>query len=125
MLELNGIQLDFDITSPSDVMRYQQAGERMEAEGAALTYPTMAPEDPAFLGAYVEMLNGQLRIFGNFIDEVFGDGVARQLLGGNPSLSKVIQINDALESALEQQGKEFGVRLRKYKPNRATRRRKQ
>ena len=125
MLELNGIQLDFDITSPSDVMRYQQAGERMEAEGAALAYPAMAPEDPAFLDAYVEMLNGQLRIFGNFIDEVFGDGVARQLLGGNPSLSKVILINDALESALEQQGKEFGVRLRKYKPNRATRRRKQ
>lgn len=124
MLELNGIQLDFDITSPVDVMRYKQAGERMEAEGEALVYPTMSPEDPAFLDAYVEMLNGQLRIFGNFLDEAFGDGVALQLLGSNPSLNTVIQVNDGLEAAMEAQGRDFGVKLKKYKPNRATRRSK-
>ena len=84
--------------------------------------PTLAPNDPAFLDAYVEMLNGQLRLFGNFIDEVFGDGVAEQLLGNNPSLNKVAEISDALGAAMEEQGKEFGVKLQKYKPNRATRR---
>ena len=68
------------------------------------------------------MLNGQLRLFGNFIDEVFGDGIAQQLLGNNPSLNKVTEINDALGNAMEAQGKDFGVKLQKYKPNRATRR---
>nr|DAG16925.1 MAG TPA: tail assembly chaperone [Caudoviricetes sp.] len=124
MIEVNNIQLDFDITSPSDVLRYKQAGERMEAEGANIALPTVAPDAPGFLDAYVDMLNAQLRLFGNFIDEVFGDGVAEQLLGNNPSLNKVAEINDALSLAMEAQGKEFGVKLQKYKPNRATRRAK-
>lgn len=122
MLTVNNIQLDFDITSPSDVLRYKQAGEHMETEGATLTMPTLSPEDPAFLDAYVGMLNDQLRLFGNFIDEVFGDGVAEQLLGNKPSLNKVAEINDALGAAMETQGKEFGIKLQKYQPNRATRR---
>lgn len=124
MIEVSNIQLDFDITSPSDVLRYKRAGERMEAEGAAIALPTLAPDDPGFLDAYVEMLNGQLRLFGNFIDEVFGEGVAEQLLGNNPSLNKVAEINDAMSVAMEAQGTEFGVKLQKYKPNRATRRTK-
>ena len=124
MIEVNNIQLDFDITSPSDIVRYKLAGERMEAEGANITLPTLSPDDPGFLDAYVDMLNAQLRLFGNFIDEVFGDGVAEQLLGNNPSLNKVNEINDALGVAMEAQGKEFGVKMQKYKPNRATRRAK-
>lgn len=124
MIEVNNIQLDFDITSPSDVLRYKQAGERMEAEGANIALPSLAPDDPGFLDAYVEMLNAQLRLFGNFIDEVFGDGVAEQLLGHNPSLNKVAEINDAMSAAMEAQGTDFGVKLQKYKPNRATRRAK-
>lgn len=122
MIEINNVQLDFDITSPTDVLRYKQAGERMEAEGANIALPAVAPDDPSFLDAYVDMLNAQLRLFGNFIDEVFGDGVAQQLLGSNPSLNKVTEINDALALAMEAQGKDFGVKLQKYKPNRATRR---
>ena len=122
MLTVNNVQLDFDITSPSDILRYKQAGDRMETERQALTLPNVSPDDPSFLDVYVEMINGQLRLFGNFIDEVFGDGVAEQLLGNNPSLNRVAEINDTLSTALETQGKEFGVKLQKYQPNRATRR---
>lgn len=124
MIEINNVQLDFDITSPSDVLRYKQAGEHMEAEGEKIAIPNVSPDDPGFLDSYVDMLNGQLRLFGNFIDEVFGDGIAQQLLGSNPSLNKVTEINDALAGAMEAQGKDFGVKLQKYKPNRATRRAK-
>lgn len=122
MITVNNIQLDFDITSPTDVLRYKQAGEHMETEGAGITMPNISTDDPKFLDAYVEMLNTELRLFGNFIDEVFGDGTAEQLLGNNPSLNKVAEINDALGDAMEAQGKEFGIKLQKYKPNRATRR---
>ena len=125
MITVNNIQLDFDITSPSDILRYKRGGEAMEVASAALPLPTLEADDPGFLDAYVEMLNAELRLFGNFIDDVFGDGVAEQLLGNNPSLSKVTEINDALGEAMESQGKEFGVKLQKYKPNRATRRAQQ
>lgn len=121
---VNGIELEFDITSPTDVLRYKAAGDRMEAEGAAIAMPSLQPDDPDFLDTYVDMLNAQLRLYGDFLDEVFGDGVAQQLLGDNPSLNKIAEINDALGEAMETQGKEFGVRLQKYKPNRATRRTK-
>ncbi len=123
MIEINNVQLNFEITSPTDIQRYKQAGERMEAEAADIKLPALEPDAPGFLDAYVDMLNAELRLFGNFIDEVFGDGVANQLLGSNPSLSKVTEINDALTAALEAQGKDFGVRLQKFKPNRAARRR--
>jgi hypothetical protein len=122
MLTVNGTELDFDITSPADITRYKQAGERMEAEAEKVKIPTVKTDDPAFLDAYLDMLNSQLRLFGNFIDEVFGDGIAGRLLGGNPSLNKVTEINEALGAAMEAQGKEFGVKLQKYKPNRTTRR---
>lgn len=122
MLTVNGIKLNFDITSPMDVLRYKQAGERMEAESEKAASPAAKPDDPKFLEAYVAMLNGELRLFGDFIDEVFGDGVATQLLGDNPSLNKVTEINEAIGAAMEAQGKDFGVRLQKYKPNRASRR---
>lgn len=122
MLNLNGISVEFDITSPFDVQRYKRAGENMEAAAQQLSSPALDPDDPKFLDAYIDMLNGELRIFGNFIDEVFGDGIAAQLLGTNPSLNKVAEINDALEVALETQGRDFGVKLQKYKPNRAARR---
>lgn len=124
MLKINELELDFDITSPMDVMRYKQAGEHMEAAAAGLSYPEVSAEDPGFLDVYVEMLNGQLRLFGNFLDEVFGEGVAQKLLGGNPSLNRVTEVNEALSQALAAQGQEFGVRLQKYQPNRATRRKK-
>lgn len=119
---VNGIELQFDITSPADVLRYKAAGEKMEAEGAKIAMPPLQPDDPAFLDTYVDLLNAQLRLFGDFIDEVFGAGVAAQLLGNNPSLNRVAEINDALGDAMEAQGKEFGVKLQKYKPNRAMRR---
>ncbi len=125
MIIVNDIQLDFDITSPSDVLRYKQAGEHMEAEAATIPPLVLDKNDPGFLDAYIGMLNGELRLFGNFLDDAFGDGVAKQLLGNNPSLNKVSEINDALSEALEAHGKDFGVKLQKYKPNRATRRAKQ
>ncbi|NLL92508.1 MAG: hypothetical protein GX222_08905 [Ruminococcaceae bacterium] len=121
---VNDIELNFDITSPSDILRYKQAGERMEKEGELIELPTVPPDDPTFFDAYIEMLNAELRIYGNFLDEVFGEGIAEQLLGNNPSLNKIAEINEALGAAMEEQGKEFGVRLEKYKPNRATRRKK-
>ncbi len=121
MLKVKNIELAFDITSPTDVQRYMTAGQRMEALGANISMTVIDPSDPGFMDSYIEMLNTQLRLFGNFLDEVFGDGVALQLLGENPSLNKVTEVSDALAVAMEKQGSEFGIKLQKYKPNRTQR----
>lgn len=124
MIEIRGIQIDFDITAPSDIQRYTEAGEQMQAKAGEITLPDLSPDDPAFFSNYVEMLNIQLRIFGDFIDTTFGDGIAAQLLGKKPSLNEIFAINDEIGSVLEKQGKDLGAKIKKYTPNRATRRKK-
>ena len=122
MLIVNGIEIDFDITSPTDVMRYKAAGEKMETEAASIERREIDEDDPEFFDAYCEMLNSELKLYGNYLDEVFGDGAAEKLLSNNPSLTKITEVSDAIAEAMEKQGKDFGVKLQKYQPNRATRR---
>lgn len=126
MIHINGVDIDFDITSPRDMMRYNQAGIKMTEAADAVAAPSVDSSDPAYLDEYIAMLNGLLNLYGNFIDDVFGDGVAEKLLTDNPSLTKLIDVDDALGEALEGQGKSFGARMTtrfsKYTPNRATKR---
>lgn len=121
-MNIKGIELEFDITSPADILRYKQAGEAMEQKGAEMDWPKLEENDPNYLEAYVEMLNIELRLYGDFIDDIFGDDTANKLLGRNPSLTRVTEIIDEMSEAFTLQGKEIGVKFRKYSPNRATRR---
>lgn len=121
-MNIKGIELNFDITSPADILRYKRAGELMEQKGAETVWPKLDEKDPDYLEDYVEMLNIELRLYGDFIDDVFGDGTADQLLGSNPSLTRVTEIIDEMSAAFSQQGKDIGVKLKKYSPNRASRR---
>lgn len=123
-MEILGVKVDFDVTSPLDIKRYKDAGEAMEAKGNEVDLPDLKPDDPGYIDAYIEMLNAELLLFGDFIDEVFGDGVANELMDDNPSLNTIADVNDALVEAFGQQGKETGVRFTKYTPNRKARRKK-
>jgi len=122
MITISGIELDFDTTAPEDILRFKEAYEAMVEESKGITGPTLSEGDPAFLDAYVEMLNKELRLFGNFIDGIFGDGIAEQLLGNKPSLRKVNAVMDEMGDVLQKDGEEYGLSLKKYQPNRATRR---
>lgn len=124
MLNINGLEFDFNITSPKDVLKYKRAGERMEAAGALLAIPEVATDDPAFLDSYMEMLNAELHLYADFLDEVLGENAAQQLLGDNPGLDTIFEINDTMGAAMEAQGAAFGAKVKKYTPNRATRRQK-
>lgn len=121
-MKIRGIELEFDITSPQDILRYKKAGEKMEKEGANVSWPELAATDPNYLEQYVESLNIQLKLYGDFMDEVFGEGIANQLLGSNPSLTKVTEIMDEMTNEFTKQGENFGVSLKKYSPNRRTKR---
>lgn len=122
MIEVNGIQLDFDITAPDDVLRYQQALERAQGRDDDPTYPPMSPDDPDFLNAYRAFLEATLRNFADYVDEIFGEGTAYKLFDGKASINKMYDINDALNEAMEKHGEESGIRIQKYTPNRAQRR---
>lgn len=123
MIHIKGIEIDFNITSPSDILRLHEAQEKAAQREAQATAPSDT-NDPDYLLKYAGWLNELLNTFGNFIDDAFGDGVAEKLLTNNPSLDMLFDVNDELEKALGVHVKTITSRFDKYKPNRATRRAK-
>lgn len=122
MLTIRDLELDFDLTSPGDMLRLDKAQKAAVAKEADLPEAPADKDDPEYLIKYAEWLNGLLNIFGNFIDDAFGDGVAEHLLTNNPSLTKMFDINDELEAALGSHVQVVTNKFAKYKPNRASRR---
>lgn len=122
MITVNGTAIDFDITAPEDLRRYRAAGERMTAAAQAAGDPPQDVSSPLGFAAYIDYLDGQCRLLTGFIDEAFGEGTCNALLGPKTSLEKLLDACDAIGAAVEQQGQDVGVKIKKYLPNRATRR---
>lgn len=118
-MNINGIDLNFDFTSPTDMMRYRTAATRLAKRAAEIPDLPTSTDDPQYMEKYIDMLNGTLKVYGDFVDEVFGDGTANKLLGDNPSMAKVLEIRAAIDEALEQEGRKLGAQMAKYIPNRA------
>lgn len=124
MLTVLGKEIDFDVTSPTDMQRYLDAEAAMRKAAAAL------PPDPnpatmktmEGLQAYQAHLAVQCKLLTDFIDAAFGDGTCNALLGPKTSLSTLLDVMDALRDAISGQGVQYAQRLAAYKPNRATRR---
>ena len=126
MLKIRNVEIDFDITSPQDMMRYDDAVKKA-AKTQTDYEPLPSQDDQEFMAKYITYLNTELKTFGDFIDDIFGNGVANKLLGSNPSLNLVYEINDEIGAALEEQGKKFNLhiqKLQKYQPDTAKRKKK-
>ena len=119
-MKIFDLDVDFDFTSPKDVLRYKQASEKKSARAAEVPNPTVPITDPKYIDEYLEMINQTLRIYGDFLNEAFGEGTAEELLGDNPSITKSLEVQEAIEKAFEKQGKELGLAMAKYMPNQAT-----
>lgn len=124
MITINGIDIDFDITSPRDLLRLDAAEKAVTEKASALPGPPQDKSAPDYLVQYARWLDSLLNLFGNFIDGAFGDGVAEKLLTGNPSLTRVMEVNEQLSKVLDGHVEAVTSKFSKYKPNRATRRTK-
>lgn len=124
MLDIHGVQIDFDITCPQDLRRYRSAGEKMKSAAQGIPDPPDGAGSEETFEQYVAFIEAQCRLATDFIDEAFGEGVCDQLLGPKTSLEKLLDLCDEIGRAVERQGSEFGVKLTRYKPNRTTRRTK-
>lgn len=128
MLKVLGTELDFDITSPTDLDRYLAACDKMAQAGARLPAPPEAQTPAAgqdaleWTRAYRHWVAANCELVTNWIDDIFGVGAANRLLGPKTSLSEILNTYDALEAAITEQGEAVGARLRQFAPNRATRR---
>lgn len=114
-------EIDFDITSPQDMQRYLEAGRAMEEAAAAL------PDFPSVdqmgslegLENYTTCITAQCRMLTDFIDAAFGEGTCNALLGPKTSLDRLLDLMDALRTAIDAQGEQAAQKLAAYQPNRA------
>lgn len=128
MLKVLGNELDFDITSPDDLDRYVAACEEMIQANESLPAPPEA-YDPAagrdafeWTKVYRSWVRANCELITNWIDAIFGEGTANKLLGPKTSMNAILDVYDALEAAIADQGAATGARMRQFAPNRATRR---
>lgn len=124
MITVNNVAIAFDITSPADLRRYRTAGEKMTEAATQLQTPPLTMDTNEDFDLYIAYLEQQCKLLTDFIDDVFGEGVCNALLGEKTSLEKLLDIFDAIGTAVEDQGKNVGVKIKKYEPNRAARRMK-
>jgi len=122
-LNINGVELDFDFTNPDDLIRYRAAMERLEGvDMEALGDSSDALDDAEAFTAYVTTLKDMLGRFSAFLDEAFGEGTATKLIGNKPSLRKITEIQDAINTGADAQNQALEAHYAKYTPNRASRR---
>ena len=122
MLNVMGHELDFDITAPDDLDRYLRCGEEMSARAAEAPPMPETVTTPEHLRAYTEWCRAYCKICTDWIDAVFGEGIANKLLGPKTSVAKLLDVCDAIQAAATKQGEMVGLHIKKFTPNRATRR---
>jgi len=121
-LTINGVELDFDFTSPEDLIRYRTALEGLQGIDMDALGDSGALDNAEAFTAYVKTLKEMLGRFSAFLDEAFGEGTAAKLIGDKPSLQKLTEIQNAINAGAEAQSKALEAHFTKYMPNRATRR---
>lgn len=121
MLHVLGVELNFDITAPDDLDRYLRACERLEEVGKALPPMPEAGVGADWTRAYRDWVRANCKAVTDFIDDVFGEGTANRLLGPKTSLSRILDVYDAIQAAAGEQAQRILRHTLEFAPNRATR----
>ncbi len=117
MLTVNNVLLNFDITAPEDLLRYNSALVKMQ-NAKQTTFDTAQGESDVL--KYAEFLKVQCKVVTDFIDEVFGDGTCNELLCEKVSLSQLMDVCNEISLAIKGQTQSVQKKLAKYEPNRKT-----
>lgn len=114
ILNINGVQLDFNLYDADLVERYEKANDKVIE---------MMGDNENFKGLRLhENLRLQCKIIDEFFDSTFGEGTAEKLFGGKADLkvhSDAFSLIVAETKKLEENVTEAN---KKYSPNRAQRR---
>lgn len=115
MLEINGVELEFDILDADIAQRYSVAGEELQARLQELDFETLSN---------AEAIRQECLIVFDYFDEIFGEGTAKAIFKERTNLGKCLDAMDQLTENAAAQRKAFQEKMAKYKSNRAQRRSK-
>lgn len=121
LLNLNGVELEFDIFDADTAENYEVALKTLEEAGKEAQ---LAGET----GKLSENIRMQCEGVFDFIDDIFGDGTSKEVFGEKTNLREALNIANKVINSVEEQRKEFeeeqasSVFAVAQKPNRAQRR---
>ncbi len=115
MLNINNVQVEFDVTSPEDIRRYARAAAAMTAQMKSLCEDSK--DESISAAQYAEHLERQCKILTNFIDDAFGEGTCNKLLCKR---TRLYEICTSIATALELHTSELKEKFAGYEPNRKT-----
>ena len=113
MLEINGVELEFDILDADVAERYETALDALYEEIEALDLKSMS-------GA--EVIRKECYAIFDCFDSIFGEGTAGTVFGEKTNLGTCTAALEQLIDHATKQQVAFNERFRKYRPNRAQRR---
>ncbi len=119
MLVVHNIPLDFDITCPEDLFRYNNALLNLQKQKKPYKSSVSTSKNNN-ITEYAEFLKQECKTVTDFIDNVFGGGTCNKLLGDKASLTNLMDLCDEITLAIKDQTKNAQKRFSRYEPNRKT-----
>lgn len=109
-MNINGVELNFDILDVEDLQRYEQAVEnRVKVQVNEEELDT------------IEVIKQRCEEINHFFDDIFGEGTAQKLFKGKKNLRICLDALDAFETQLSEQGQAVQQKYQKYQPQRTVR----
>lgn len=118
MIKVRDVELKFDPSNPTHIVRFNTESAQHQERVAALRSPDTTKEN--WLDEYVAYLNGFLQSFATYLDNVFGDDVAQRLLGAEPGIEDCFAVDDEIGTAITEHLSVFQDRAHRFLPNRQT-----
>lgn len=112
MLEINGVELEFDLLDADMAESYENAYRKMQKDVANI------PKNLSL----AENIRKQCKLIFNFFDEVFGEGTSKNIFGNKTNLRECIKAVETIIDHVNKDTEEANKIINKYSPNRATRR---
>ncbi len=120
MLILNNVPLDFDITSPADLKRYNKALETLNHNAKVLTELRGTKEQKNDINTYAKTIETECELLCEFIDTLLGSGTCNRFLGEKISVNSLYDFCADLAKAIKVQANETKDKFAPYVPNKKT-----
>lgn len=114
MMNVLGIQLEFEFFDADQLEVYERANEKVGKDIAD-------PQKYEGLGT-ADAIRMQCRIIDGFFDEVFGEGTARKIFRGKSNIRDHLEAFGIVSQGAQDARGELDAIQNKYSPNRAQRR---
>lgn len=112
MLEINGVELKFDLLDADMAEKYEKAYRKMQRNVANI------PKNLSL----ADSIRKQCNLIFCFFNEVFGQDTSKKIFGNKTNLRECIKAVETLIDYVNKDVEEANKIINKYSPNRATRR---